>query len=168
MAILSKGYKPDTSQSYNSLKLNFTNVIGLYSNFVDCESFLELNSPDSLALCETNLVLNWFWQFLCEGLFLIWKDSTTHIHGLAVYMKEGLLFAWELSLENSADSYCFWLALLNSVSYFFSLYQSRLSLCMVFDSISSNIDEILSNNPSANVFVFGNFNIYFKWPYWDG
>ena len=33
---------------------------------------------------------------------------------------------------------------------------------MVFDSISSNIDEVLSINPSANVFVFGDFNIHHK------
>ena len=33
---------------------------------------------------------------------------------------------------------------------------------MVFDSISSNIDEFLSVNPSANVFVFGDFNIIHK------
>ena len=33
---------------------------------------------------------------------------------------------------------------------------------MVFDSISSNIDEDLSINPSANVFVFGDFNIHHK------
>ena len=34
------------------------------------------------------------------------------MHGLAVYAKEGLPFAWGVSLENSADSYlCFWLAL---------------------------------------------------------
>ena len=33
---------------------------------------------------------------------------------------------------------------------------------MVFDSISSNIDEVLSINPSANVFVFGDFNVYHK------
>ena len=40
------------------------------------------------------------------------------MHGLTVYVKEGLPFAWELSLENSADSYlCFRLALLHSVSY---------------------------------------------------
>ena len=39
---------------------------------------------------------------------LIRKDSSTHMHGLAVYVKEGLPFAWDLSLENSADSYlCF-------------------------------------------------------------
>ena len=53
-------------------------------------------------------------------------------------------------------------SLLHSVSYFFFLYQSPLSLCLVFDSVSSNIDEIFSINPSANVFVFGNFNIHHK------
>ena len=79
-------------------------------------------------------------------------------------MKEGLPFPWDLSLENSADSYlCFRLALLHSVSYFFFLYQSPCSaLCTVFDSISSNIDEVLSINPSANVFVFEDFNIRHK------
>ena len=30
---------------------------------------------------------------------------------------------------------------------------------MLFDSISSNIDEVVSINPSANVSVFGDFNI---------
>ena len=49
------------------------------------------------------------------------------------------------------------------VSYFFFLYRSpSLSLCTVFDSISSNIDEVLSINPSANVFAFGDFNIHHK------
>ena len=86
------------------------------------------------------------------------------MHGLTVYVKEGLPFAWNLSLENSADSYlCFRLALLHSVPYFFFLYRSPSSaLCTVFDSISSNIDEVLSINPSANVFVFGDFNIHHK------
>ena len=49
------------------------------------------------------------------------------------------------------------------MSYFFFLYRSPSSaLCTVFDSISSNIDEVLSINPSANVFVFGDFNIHHK------
>ena len=95
---------------------------------------------------------------------LIRKNSITHMHGLAVYVKEGLPFAWDLSLEHSADSYLrFRLALLHSVSYFFFLYRSpSSSLCMVFDSISSNIDEVLSINPSADVFVFGDFNVHHK------
>ena len=54
---------------------------------------------------------------------LIQKDYGTHMHGLAVYVKEGLPFTQDLSLENSADFYlCFRLALLHSVSYFFYLY----------------------------------------------
>ena len=59
--------------------------------------------------------------------------------------------------ENSTDSYlCFRLALLHSVYYFFFLYQSNTSyLCTVFDSISSNIDDVHSINPSANGFDFG-------------
>ena len=96
----------------------------------------------------------------CERsyLSLIQKDSGTHMYGLAVYVKEGLPFTQDLSLENSAGSYlCFRLAFLHSVSYFFFLYRSpSLFLCMVFDSISSNI------NPFANMFVFGDFSIHHK------
>ena len=86
------------------------------------------------------------------------------MHGLGVYVKEGLPFARDLSLENSADSYlCFRLALLHSVPYFFFLYRSPSSaLCTVFDSISSNIDQVLSINPSPNIFVFGDFNVHHK------
>ena len=164
MAILSKVCKPDNFESHNSLKLSFTNIRGLRSNFLDCESFLESNLPDILALCETNLDDSIdSGNFSVRGyLPLIRKDSSTHMHGLAVYVKEGLPFARDLSLENSADSYlCFRLALLHSVSYFFFLYRSpSSSLRTVFDSISSNIDEVLSVNPSANVFVFGDFNVH--------
>ena len=49
------------------------------------------------------------------------------------------------------------------MSYFFFLYESpSWSLCTVFDSISSNIDEVFLINPSANVFVFGDFNVHHK------
>ena len=141
------------------------NIRGLRSNFAQCESFLKSNSPKILALCETNLV-----DSIDSGNFsvrsylpLIRKDSITHIHGLPVYVKEGLAFARELFLENSADSYlCFRLALLHSVPYFFSLYRSpSSSLCTIFYSISSNLDEVLSINPTA-VFVFGDFSIHRK------
>ena len=166
MAILSKACKPDNFESHNSLKLSFTNIRGLRSNFVHCESFLESNSPDIPALCDTHLD-----DSIDSGNFpvrgylpLIRKHSSTHMHGLAVYVKEGLLSARDLSLENSADScLCFRLALLQSVPYFFFLYRSpSSSLLKVFDSISSNIDEVLSINPSANVFVFGDFNVHHK------
>ena len=100
MAILSKACQPDNFESHNSLKLSFTNIPGLHLNFVDCGSFLESNSPDILALCETNLGGSIdSGNFSLTGyLPLIWKDSTTHMHGFAVYVKEGLCLAWNLSL----------------------------------------------------------------------
>ena len=125
MVILSKACKPDNFELHNSLKLSFTNNRRLPSNFVDCESFLESNSPDIFALCETNLDDSIDTDnFSVRGyLPLMRKDSGTHMHGLAVYVKEGLLFARDLSLENSADSYLrFPLTLLYSMSYFFFLF----------------------------------------------
>ena len=50
MAILSKGCK--NFEPHNSLKLSFTNISDLRSNFAECEFFFESNSPDILALCE--------------------------------------------------------------------------------------------------------------------
>ena len=116
MAILSKACKLDNFELHNSLKLSFTNIWGLCSNLVNCEPFLESNSPDILPLCETNLD-----DSIDSGnlsvrgyLPLIQKDSSTYMHGLPVYVKEGLPFARDLSLENSADSFlCFQLALVH-------------------------------------------------------
>ena len=76
----------------------------------------------------------------------IWKDSSTLIHGLAVYVKEELSFARDLSLGNPADSFNHLLRL----------------LARFFGSILSNIDEVLLINPSANGFVFGEFYVNHK------
>ena len=89
MAILSKGCKTDNFESYNFLKLTFTNIRGLCSIFFKCKSFLESNSPDAFALCETNLD-DWidFDNFsLRRYLPFIRKDSITNMHTLAVYVK---------------------------------------------------------------------------------
>ena len=81
-----------------------------------------------------------------------------------VYVIEELSCARDVNLENSEDSYlCFRLALLHSVSYFFCIHRSSSSsLCTVFNAVSSDIDEVLSVNPSANVFVLGDFNVHYK------
>ena len=124
MAILSRACKTDNFELHNSLKLSFKNIWGFRSNVVDSESFLESNSPDILPLFVKNLD-----DLIDSGNFsvrtylpLIQKEFSTRMHGLAVYVKEGLPFAWDLSLENSADSYlCFWLALFHAVPYFYFL-----------------------------------------------
>ena len=94
MAILSKGCKPDKFEPHNSQKLSFTNIRGFHSNFVECESFLESNSINILVLFETNLDDSIdSGNFSVRGyLPLIRKDFITYMHGLAVYVKEGLPF----------------------------------------------------------------------------
>ena len=88
MAIISKACKTDNFESHNSLKLSFTNIQGLHSNFVGCKSFLESNSPDILALCEINLddSTDSGNSSVRGYLPLIRKDSNTHMHDLTVYV----------------------------------------------------------------------------------
>ena len=90
---------------------------------------------------------------------------------------------WCLMAISIPEDWC----LMNSQPTF--LFLTYLSLCIVFDSNSSNIDGVLWINPSANLFVFGDFNVhqkewltysigmdrpdelleffYLKWPYSD-
>ena len=46
--------------------------------------------------------------------------------------------------------------------FLFSLSFTFFVIMHGFDSISSNIDEVLSINPSANLFVFADFNAHHK------
>ena len=106
--------------------------------------------------------LNWFWQFLCEGLSSFISKGLCYSYAWSCSLSEGwTTFCTGLISRKLCGFICFWLALLHSVSYFFLLYWlPSSSLCTVFDAISSNIDEDLSIKPSANVFVFGDFNAH--------
>ena len=158
MVILSKGCEPDNFEPHNSLKLSFTNIWGLPSNFIECESFLGSNSPDILALCETNLddsieslssfnlkrfYYSYAWSCsFCERRTSFWtRLSSRKLCGFL------LMF--------STDFTSFSILLLFPLSITFIVMQ-------IFDSISSNTDEVLSINPSANVFVFEAFNVHLK------
>ena len=92
MAIFSKGCKPDNFESDNSLKLSFTNIRGLRSNFVECESFLESNFPDILGLCETNL----------DDSIHSSSDSLSSVNPKGFYYS----YAWCCSLGEGRTSFC--------------------------------------------------------------
>ena len=96
----SKVLKANNFESHKSLKL-ITSIRGPLSNSVGCESFLESNSSDILALCETNFEDSIDSSNFCERdyLPLIRKNSATHMHSLAIYVKEKLPLARELHLE---------------------------------------------------------------------
>ena len=156
--------KPASSKLPTPLTISFSNIRGLRSNFSDVESFLYQNSPDILALCETNLNSDIpSDDFLVPGyLPLSRKDSVNHMHGLGLFIHENLPIAREFDLEDSKESFmCFRLSLLRSTSYLYFLYRSPSSQdCSVIQSISESIDKALSIRQSANIFVFGDFNIH--------
>ena len=100
---------------------------------------------------------------------LIQKDSSTHPLSCSLY--EGRTSFCTGFISRKLCRFLLFLIGFTSLSYFFFLYQSpSLSLCTVFYYISSNIDEVLSINPSANVFIFGDFNVHHKdcLTYFDG
>ena len=94
MVILSKRCSPDNFEPRNSLKLSFTNIRGLCSNFVECNSFLESNSWHSCSIWDKLGWLSWFWQFLCEGL------SSFNLEEFCY------LYAWSCNLCDRRTSFC--------------------------------------------------------------
>ena len=88
------------------------------------------------------------------------------MHDLAVYVKERVPFAWYILIFRKLYGFLIMFStgfsslsvlLLFPLSITFSVFMHT-----VFDSISSNIDEVFSINPSANLFVFGDFNAHHK------
>ena len=89
----------------NNVKLSFTNITGL-SMFKLCWmwilQWIKL-SWHSWCMWDKLRWFSWFWQFLYMRGYLPLiqrKDYVTHMHVLAVYVKEGLPFRQVLSWES--------------------------------------------------------------------
>ena len=96
MPILFKVGKSGNFESHSSLKLSFTNIQGLYLNFIECESFLESKSSEILAQYEANLggsidpgnfFVRGYLSLIHRILLLIWMvlqlmwKKNFHLHG---------------------------------------------------------------------------------------
>ena len=126
---------PYYQKHVNQIILNCTTLKSLASQIF--EDFNQILLIVKLSLNQTLLMFlfcvrqTWTTQLILAISTLIRKDSSTHMHGLTVYVTEGLPLAQDLSLEKFLQNFtCFRLALLHSVSYSFFFYQSlSLSLC---------------------------------------
>ena len=165
MTVLSKS-KTGTVNPSKPLRVAFTNIRGLRSNFSDLQTHLFQASPDILAISETCLTSDVADDdFSVSGYLPIKrKDSLNGKHGLAVYLKSTLPISRQEELElPDSSSMCFRLSLLHSTSYLFFLYCSPSNQgCSVLDNMSNSIDRALTLHPSANIFVFGDFNAHHK------
>ena len=142
MMILSEVLKPNNFESYNSVKINFT------ANQSLC----------SLIKFRLILIILWIKVSWCSGFIsgkldvwirssnftvrdyvpLIWKDCVTHMYGFVFYMKEGLPFARNLSLEKLRNLICFfnWLCFSDCLTFFHYLPKPSFLSTIQFGRVS--------------------------------
>ena len=103
MVIFSKVPQPDTFESRSFLKLNLNNIWSLRSNFIGNESYLKPTYSDILALYETNIEESIYYSNLSARgfLHLIWKNSVSHVHRIAVYVERWISVEREKYLKKT-------------------------------------------------------------------
>ena len=106
-------------------------------------AFIRILSNVNLSLNQ--ILLNSGNYSVTGSVPLIRMDSVTHAHGLVVYVKEGLPFAWDLSLENSTDCDVFdwlyftqYLPSFSSIKHLLCLYAQFLIL-----STQSSLNQLI-------------------------
>ena len=118
MTVLSKR-KIGTQNPSKPLRIAFTNIRGLRSNFSDLQTHLFQSSPDILAISETCLTADIADDnFSVSGYLPIKrKDSLNGKHGLAVYLKSSLPISRQEDLEHPDSPFMYFrLSLLHSTS----------------------------------------------------
>ena len=115
--------------------------------------------------------LNWFWQFLCGELSSFYPRgfcySYAYMHiWFYRFCKRVTCFCTRLIFRKHLE-----LLFMFSTGFiqFLLFYLPVTFFVDSFDAISINMQEILSVNPSANVVVFGDFNVHHKhWMTYSG
>ena len=108
---------------------------------------------------------NLSWKFFCERLpsFNMKKLYYSYACSCSLFERRTSFCRWLISRKLCGVVLMFLSSLLYSMSYFLFLYWSlSLFFCKVYDSLSSNIDEIPPINLSANVFLFADFDFHHK------
>ena len=108
---------------------------------------------------------NLSWKFFCERLpsFNMKKLYYSYACYCSLFERRTSFCRWLISRKLCGVVLMFLSSLLYSMSSFLFLYWSlSLFFCKVYDSLSSNIDEIPPINLSANVFLFADFDFHHK------
>ena len=142
-------------------KLGFTNVRGLRTNYAEVSHFLHSKSLDILALAETKLDSRVPSNEITPAGYTLHRLDRAPCHGLALYAKTSLPLRRLTSAEDSRHEYLAFIAPLPSVTLvLFFLYRSPSTDCEVLNVISNKLDSILQQYPTAEVAIFGDFNVH--------
>ena len=143
------------------LRFSFSNVRGLRTNYDQVSHFLQSKSPDLLALSETKLDSSVSSDDFTPSGYTFHRLDRAPCHGLALFAKTSLPLRRIKDSEDSRHEYLAFVAPLPSITYLlFFLYRSPSSDCEVLNVISDKIDVLRLKYPTAEVAVFGDFNVH--------
>lgn len=143
------------------LKICFSNVRGLRSNYDQVSLFLQGKSPDLLALSETKLDPSVSSSDVTPVGYTLHRLDRAPCHGLVVYAKTSLPLRRLCAAEDSRHDYLAFIApLQRTTQLLFFLYRSPSTNAEIFTALSDKIDTLLQEYPSAEVAVFGDFNVH--------
>ena len=143
----------------------------LQENFVGFESFFELNSWHSSYVRQTWMAQLILAKFLCGELSSFYPRgfcySYAYMHiWFYRFCKRVTCFCTRLIFRKHLELLFMFLT---GFIQFLLFYLPVTFFVDSFDAISINMQEILSVNPSANVVVFGDFNVHHKhWMTYSG
>ena len=150
----------DTSQ--NLFYVNFCNIRGLRSNFQSVEHHLSSAKPHLLFLTETQVSEATDSSPYSVPSYYLYPHFRTKA-GCCAYVRNDITCSRAHDLESSEFS-TIWLRLQChfSTKFFCAVYRSPNSTNYVnfFDYLTSKVEHITSNFPSAEISILGDFNVH--------
>ena len=143
-------------------EIAYANVCGLNSNLNPVHHYLQSQKPDILFLTETQISAKTSTNhLLCPGYELL---TSFRLHGgVCAYVRNNLSCTRLPDLESGKRD-IMWLKLINksSTKFFCCIYRSPSdsSYNELFDFLSAKIDFIISQFPTAEVTILGDFNVH--------
>ena len=164
-----KNRKPSQTKTNGNpnFTIAFANIRGS-KNLPEVHAYATMNKPDIIAISESgspdasdpSLDLPGYSEPELKA-----DPLKRGCHGLLVYIKKafpaGRVKRFEVA---DAPFMCFRVALVQSTSYIFTLYRPQHDTDgnVLFDQIAEKVDQILTECPSANIHICGDFNVHHK------
>ena len=164
-----KNRKPSKTKTNGAsdFTIAFANIRG-FRNLPEVHAHMVLYKPDIIAISESGSPESSDPSLAMPGYSkpeLKADPLKRGCHGLMVYIKGGFPAGRVKRFEvDDAPFMCFRIALVQSTSYIFTLYrpQNDADGDVLMDQIAEKVDLILTECPSANIHICGDFNVHHK------
>ena len=144
-----------------NVSISFSNIRGLRSNFSEVTQFVKDKAPDLLAVSETKLDPSILSEEVTPDGYVLHRQDKAPCHGLAVFVKPNLPLVRLTDYEDPRHEFLAFVTHFDgSTLILFFIYRSPSVNSEVFDVVSDKIDILMTKYPSAEIAVFGDFNVH--------